>query len=100
MLYVAVPLTFVSGCFRLLPVKNFAREVGIGFALDLFFLLPLFFLQGLNNATLQVNEIEKMIAADQFQFAAIILKITGLGDLLLEFFMLIYEVYKLHVLEK
>ncbi len=52
MLYCAVPLTFISGCFRLLPVKNFAREVGIGFALDLFFLLPLFFIQGLNNATL------------------------------------------------
>ncbi len=52
LLYVAVPLTFVSGCFRLLPVKNFAREVGTGFALDFFFLLPLFFIQGLNNATL------------------------------------------------
>lgn len=100
MLYVAVPLTYVSGCFRLLPVKNFAREVGTGFALDFFFLLPLFFIQGLNNATLQVNEIEKMIAADQFQFSAIILKLIGLGDLLLEVFMLIFEVYKLHVLEK
>jgi hypothetical protein len=41
-----------------------------------------------------------MIAQDDFQFAAIILKIVGLGDLLLEVFMLIYEVYKLHVLEK
>jgi len=52
LLYFAVPITFISGCFRLLPVRNFAREVGIGFILDLLFLLPLFFLQGLNNATL------------------------------------------------
>jgi len=52
MLYIAVPLTYVSGCFRLLPVKNFARDVGIGFGFDFLFLLALFFIQGLNNATL------------------------------------------------
>jgi len=47
-----------------------------------------------------MNEIEKMIAQDDFQFASIIIKLVGLADLLLESFMLIYEIYKLHVLEK
>lgn len=66
LMYLAIPLTLISGAFRLLPVRNFSREVGTGFAIDLVYLLPLFFIQGLNNATLQANEIEKMIASGQF----------------------------------
>jgi len=100
LLYVAVPLTFITGVFRLLPVKNFGKDVATGFSLDLIFILPIFFLQALNNSTLQVEEVEKLLATDQLQFFAIIMKFAAALDIMLEMTMFCFEMYKLHNLER
>lgn len=52
MLYTALPITYLTGVYRMMGAKNFSRELGLGFGLDLFFTLSLLFLQGVNNATL------------------------------------------------
>ena len=65
LLYTAVPMTFISGVYRILPVKNFARDVATGFCLDLAYILTIFFLQALNNSTLQTEELEKALATDE-----------------------------------
>lgn len=52
-MYTFLPLMFFTGSYRHLELKNFKREVGMGFVLDFFFyVLPLIMLQALNNATL------------------------------------------------
>ena len=41
-LYTAIPLTFFTGSYRLLNFRNFAKEVGIGLAIDfLLYILPM-----------------------------------------------------------
>ena len=53
MLYTVLPLAYFTGGYRLLNFKNFPGEIGCGLALDFFInVLPLLFLQGINNATL------------------------------------------------
>lgn len=44
MLYIATPLTYYTGVFRIFGAKNFAIEVGLGFLFDFVFLLALLFL--------------------------------------------------------
>ena len=52
-LYTALPVAYFTGGYRLLDFKNFPGEIGCGLALDFFLnVLPLLFLQGINNATL------------------------------------------------
>lgn len=46
--------------------KNFAKEIGVGFALDLVFTLTMFFLQALNNSTLNSLSLEKVPASGHF----------------------------------
>ena len=56
LLYSVLPLTFFFGSFRLLNFRNFASEIAVGLALDLFTnILPLILIQGLNNATLRLE---------------------------------------------
>lgn len=53
LMYTFMPLMFFTGSYRLLDLKNFKCEVGLGLVLDFFFyILPLIFLQAVNNATL------------------------------------------------
>ena len=48
----AIPTTFFIGSYRLLNFRNFAKEVGVGLAMDLFlYILPMIMVQALNNAT-------------------------------------------------
>lgn len=44
LLYAAMPLSYVTGFFRLMGSTNFAKEVGVGFCFDLVFTLALFFI--------------------------------------------------------
>lgn len=46
--------------------KNFAREVGLGFLLEIIFTLVLLFLQGVNNATMSPSKSNIEIANDSF----------------------------------
>ena len=101
MLYTAVPITYLTGVYRLLGAKNFSKEIGIGFGLDIFFTLALFFLQGINNATLTASSVEKqLIAAGSFQQISILIKIAALLDITFELIIFLYEVYRLHQLSK
>jgi len=57
-MYTFLPLMFFTGSYRTLNLKNFKAEVAIGLALDFFlYILPLFLLQLLNNATLVQKEL-------------------------------------------
>ena len=54
-LYSAVPLMYPSGVYRLLCTKNFAKEKGLGFGLEILLSVALFLLQMLNNAGLTAS---------------------------------------------
>lgn len=43
-LYLGIPLSYYTGVYRIMSVKAFAKEVGLGFVYDLFFTLVLIFL--------------------------------------------------------
>jgi hypothetical protein len=49
-------LTYYTGVFRLLDAKNFTKEIGIGFGVDILFTLALLFLQGMNNVGVQTGQ--------------------------------------------
>ncbi len=44
-LYIAVPLTYWTGVFRILDQQNFGREKAIGFIIDISFTIVLMILQ-------------------------------------------------------
>ena len=71
-----------------------------GFAIDLVFVFATFFVQALNNSTLQAEVIEKQLATDELQFISIALKGLVVMDLLFEMFIYCYEVYVLHKYER
>lgn len=55
----SVPLTFFTGSYRLLNFREFAKEVGLGLAIDLFlYTLPMIMVQALNNATVDMDLID------------------------------------------
>lgn len=66
LIYMAIPMSYYTGVYRLLNAQHFTKEVGIGFGLDFTFTLALLFIQGLNNATLNSETIEKYMAAGPF----------------------------------
>ena len=44
MLYTALPIGYLTGVYRMMGAKNFSREIGIGFSLDIVFTLIMLFL--------------------------------------------------------
>ena len=63
-----------TGVFRFLNTKNFAKEIGIGFGLDIFFVVALVLLQGVNNATLTASPLtNQLIAQGSFRQISIFL---------------------------
>ena len=65
-------------------------------------MLPLLFLQGINNATLtqQAFDSGHLFKLSDLQTFCIMSKLVLMGDLILESAMFFYELYKLHHLEK
>ena len=100
MLYAAMPLSYISGLFRLMGSTNFAKEIGIGFCFDLIFTLAMFFIQAVNNSNLHQLMPEKDMAQGYFEFMCLIAKLVAVADISLELFMFIYEVYRLRNLTK
>ena len=100
LLYTAIPFLYVTGFYRTVNTQHFALEVGFGFGFDFVFTLSFFFLQGINNATLNADTPEKYMALGPLQSVFISVKILQLADLILEFFMFIFEVYRLRNLSK
>ena len=43
-MYTAIPYSFYTGVYRMLNSKHFAKEIGLGFGLDITFTLGLLFL--------------------------------------------------------
>jgi hypothetical protein len=67
-LYIAVPLMYWTGVYRMINPRDFVKEIGIGFGLEILFTWTLFFLQGVNNSTLAATYSEKsLFASDSFQ---------------------------------
>lgn len=100
LLYTALSLLYITGSYRVLKVRDFVKNVATGFAIDTVYMLGAFFVQALNNSTLQVSEVEKSLATDLLQFICIMCKLAVLADLLLEMLMFCFEIYKLHNLER
>lgn len=98
LLYMAVPLTYFTGSYRMLDFRNFAKEVGIGLGIDLFlYILPMILVQHVNDATVS------MLFDDGFSHSSLvkmsmILKFLMVCDLILEFIMFLFEIYKLNQL--
>lgn len=118
------------GLYRILPVRNFTSEVGLGYASDFVYIFAAFMLQALNNSTLQTAGVkdylygdgangnstvggglnqtyraddlitDKQLATDELSLVCILLKVIVLGDILFEMFGFIYEVWRLHNLER
>jgi hypothetical protein len=66
---------YPSGVFRLLCTKNFAKEKGLGFGLEILFSVLLLLVQLLNNAGLTASSVEIYVTTDDsFRQACIILK--------------------------
>lgn len=53
LLYISICFTYYTGVYRLIDAKNFAKEIGIGFGVDILFTLGLLFIQGMNNVGVQ-----------------------------------------------
>ena len=103
LLYSAIPLAYFTGSYRLLDFKNFPGEIGCGLALDFFCnALPLLFIQAINNATLSQTAFESgnVFKFSPLQTTSILFKLALLADIILEFFMFLYELIKLHQLER
>ena len=99
-MYAGVPLSYISGLYRLMSSTNFVREMSIGFCLDLIFTLSMFFIQALNNANLDQFIPEKDTTQGFFQFVCLMAKLLAIVDICIELFMFIYEVYRLRNLTK
>jgi hypothetical protein len=66
---------YPSGVYRLLCTKNFAKEKGLGFGLEILFSVALLLLQLLNNAGLTASPVEIYVTTnDLLRQASIILK--------------------------
>ena len=44
LLYLAIPVCYYTGAFRLLSSTHFTKEVGLGFGIEIFFTLALIFI--------------------------------------------------------
>ena len=104
LLYSTMPISFFTGSYRLINTKNFYSEKGIGILLDFFlYALPMMFIQAINNATLYQQQYQStglLLELNSVQTFAIGSKLLLLAELILEFFMFIYEMIKIHQLEK
>ena len=104
MLYTMLPMTYLTGSYRLIDFKNFPFEIGAGLVLEFFgFALPTLFAQAINNATLhqqQYRETGLLLLLNDVQSLAMACKLVLICDLVLEIVMYIYEMIKLHQLER
>lgn len=84
-LYSALHLLLYTGFFRLLPSKDFAPELGVGYALELFLaMIPMLFGQVLTNAA--TDELSNL------QSIAVLFKLIALLTLILELGLMIFEI--------
>ena len=97
-------MTYFTGSYRLMNFKNFPTVIGSGLIYDFFLnALPLLFIMAINNATLaqqNVSDSIEIFKLSTLQFFCVLSKLVLMGDIILEFFMFCYEIYKLNYLEK
>jgi hypothetical protein len=92
---------YCTGVYRLLNTKNFIKEKGIGFGIELFFTIALLSLQLINNVKLTPSSIKnQLISQGSLRSISIFLKFAALFDLLVEIIFLVYEVCRLNTLRK
>ena len=83
-----MPLSYLTGCYRLLNFKNFHREIGLGLGIDFFLnAIGMLIVQGLNNSYLNTNAAESGLVFEfsNLQSAAVIGKIIFFFGLIIEF---------------
>ena len=104
LLYSVLPINYLIGSYRLLSFKNFPIEIGCGLAMDFFFyVLPVLFIQGVNGATMvQHSAVESghILELSSLQTFCIMSKLNLIAELILELIIFLYELYKLHDLER
>ena len=96
-------MTYFTGSYRLLNFKNFPREIGCGLAFDFFLnAFPLLFIQAINNTTLSQKSFDSgnIFEVSTLQSFCVLSKFALLADIILEFTLFCFELYKLHHLEK
>ena len=99
MLYLAVPLSQVTGIYRMLNFRNFHKDVAFGLALDcLLNMLAMLIVLAINNSKLNSQAAIKGIDYEltQLQSFAVLLKGFMLLLLILESIMYILQVRYLH----
>jgi hypothetical protein len=99
-LHAAIPWSYYTGVYRLFNAQHFTMAIGVGFGLEFFFTVALLFLQGLNNAVLNSETVEKYAAAGPFQTICVFVKFVAVGDVAFEFLIFLYECYRKHNLSK
>jgi len=102
-LYSVLPVTYFTGSYRLLNFKNFPGEIGCGLIFDFFLnALPLLFIQAINNTTLSQKSYDSgnLFEISTLQTFCVLSKFALLADIILEFIIFCFELYKLHHLEK
>lgn len=100
LLYSALPLSYLTGCYRLLNFKNFHKEIGLGLVIDLLLnAVAMLIVQGLNNSYLNTNAARDGLVFEfsNLQSVAVIAKLILLPALLVEFALFFV---KLHYLNK
>ena len=102
LLYFGMPMCLFTGTYRLTARKQFLKEVVLGFAIDIVYLLAMSYLQGVNNATLAQENIQ--LNANLFEFSklqtiAFIVKLVCFAMWPLEIFIFVIEMCRKQNLE-
>ena len=99
-----LPINYLIGSYRLLSFKNFPLEIGCGLAIDFFlYVLPMLFIQGVNGATMIYDtsfETGHLLELSSLHTFCVMSKLNLVAELIIELIIFLYELYKLHDLEK
>jgi hypothetical protein len=87
-------LLYYTGFYRILPSSDFKYELAVGYAMELFLTtIPMLFCQLFNNSSTEGK-------LKGIQSLALLMKLFSLSILIVELFMLIWEVKKNYDMKK
>jgi hypothetical protein len=93
-LYSSLHLLYYTGFYRILPSSDFKYELAVGYSMELFLTtIPMLFCQLFNNSSTEGK-------LKGIQSAALLMKLFSLSILIVELFMLIWEVKKNYEMKK
>ena len=93
-LYLSFIINFITGTYRMLPVKDFKQELTIGYIMELLLqITPLAFCQSINNFNTEAD-------LEMLQSAALLFKMACLLTMVIELVILIWETWQLKKLRE